>query len=401
MQRVDRRSVLVGCLAASALGVAAGTATPSEIDIAEILRRRVDIEKRTVGMAAVVVTRHGHRIVCYGRERLGNDRKVSGETLFEIGSITKIYTALLLADLARAGVLAIDDPVARHLPADFIVPERDGRPITLADLATHTSGLPTFPPVTRPFTEYRSPTEFYTALFGAIKSYGVADLKGWLREFKLPRTPGSGWEYSNMGYAILAQALSHRTDLSYEELLQRKVFTPLGLTSTFQTPPARVATRVAEGHDPKLNPAPPVDLGIFAPAGSLRSTAEDLGRFLRAVMPGSGSPLEPSAQLLLQTHRPAPQAGGQQALGWEILPAREGDYISKDGVTEGQCATAVFDPIARTGVMVLSNTLPQFGPTDTSPSGGGIGAADVARHILRPSIALESQGQPPINTVVS
>ena len=390
MRLVDRRSALVGCLAASAIGVAAGAATPSEIDIAEILRRRVDIEKRTVGIVAAVVTRRGHRIVCYGRERLGSDRKVSDETLFEIGSITKIYTALLLADLARAGVLAIDDPVARHLPADFIVPERDGRPITLADLATHTSGLPTFPPVTRPYAEYSSPTEFFTALFSAIKSYSVTDLKGWLREFKLPRVPGSGWEYSNMGYAILGLALSQRADLSYEELLRRKVLDPLGLTSTFLTPPARVAARVAEGHDAKLQPSPPVDLGIFAPAGSLRSTAEDLASFLRAVMPGSRSPVESSARLLLQTHRPAPPAGGQQALGWEILPAREGDYISKDGVTGGQCATAVFDPIVRTGFLVLSNTRPHFGPTDTSPSGGGIGAADIARHLLRPSIALES-----------
>jgi serine-type D-Ala-D-Ala carboxypeptidase/endopeptidase len=390
MRSVDRRSVLVGCLAASAVGVAARAATPSEIDISEILRRRVDIEKRTVGMAAAVVTPRGHRIICYGRERLGSDRQVSGETLFEIGSITKIFTALLLADLARAGVLAIDDPVSKHLPADFRVPERDGRPITLADLATHTSGLPTFPPVTRPFEEYRSPTEFFDALFGAIKLYSVADLKGWLRDFKLPRAPGSGWEYSNMGYAVLGLALSHRTDLSYEELLRRKVFNPLGLTSTFLTPPARVATRVAEGHDPKLNPVPPIDLGIFAPAGSLRSTAENLASFLRAVMPGSGSPVEPSARLILQTHRPAPPAGGQQALGWEILPAREGDYVSKDGVTGGQGATAVFDPVARTGVLVLSNTRPRFGPTDTSPSGGGIGAADVARHLLRPSIALKS-----------
>jgi CubicO group peptidase (beta-lactamase class C family) len=193
-----------------------------------------------------------------------------------------------------------------------------------------------------------------------------------------------------MGYAILGLALSHRADRSYGELLKRRIFDPLGLAGTFPIPPGSVTARVAEGHDAKLNPVPPVDLGIFAPAGSLRSTAEDLARFLRAVMPGSGSPVEPAARLLLQTLRPAPPAGGQQALGWEILPAREGDYVSKDGVTPGQCATAVFDPVRCTGVLVLSNTLPEFGSRDTSPSGGGIGAADVARHLMRPSIALES-----------
>jgi len=109
------------------------------------------------------------------------------------------------------------------------------------------------------------------------------------------------------------------------------------------------------------------------------------------VSSGSGSPLEPSARLLLQTLRPAPPAGGQQALGWEVLPAQEGDYVSKDGVVGGQCATAAFDPAGRVGVVVLSNTAPKFTVANTSPSGGGVGAADVARHVLRPSIAVGSE----------
>ena len=385
---IDRRRILVGGLAASLVGVAARAATPSKIEVAEILRRRVDVEKGTVGIAAAVVTHDGHRTVCHGRERLGSDQRVSGETLFEIGSITKIYTALLLAGLARNGVLAIDDPAAKHLPADFILPERDGRAITLADLATHTAGLPRFPPIGRPFEEFASLGEFLKARNEAMKSYALADLKAWFRDFKLPRTPGSGWEYSNLGYTLLGLALSYRTDFSYEDLLKRQILNPLGLTGTRLSPPATKPRHVAEAHDAKLNPVPPWDGGIFAPAGSLLSTVEDLAHFIRAVMPGSGSSLEPSARLLLQTLRPAPAAGGQQALGWEVLPANEGDYVSKDGVTPGQCASAVFDPARRTGVVVLSNTYPQFRNTDTSPSGGGMGAADIARHLLRPSIPL-------------
>jgi serine-type D-Ala-D-Ala carboxypeptidase/endopeptidase len=214
------------------------------------------------------------------------------------------------------------------------------------------------------------------------------DLKTWLRDFSLPRTPGSAWEYSNLGYALLGLALSHRTGLSYEELLTRRICNPLGLTGTQLRPPATNVSHLAEGHDTKLNRLPPYDGGIFAPAGDLRSTVKDLARFVQAVMPGSGSPLEPSARLLLQTIRPAPAAGGKQALGWEVLAANEGDYISKDGVTPGQCATAVFDPAGRMGVVALSNTFPVFQKTDTSPSGGGTGAADIARHLLRSSIPL-------------
>jgi len=364
-----RREVLIGALAAAA----PPALSSPETDIAGILRRRVDTEKYAVGMAAALVSHRNYQVFCYGRERLANDRKVSGETLFEMGSVTKIFTALLLTGMARDRMLAIDDPAEKHLPGDLKLPERDGRRITLADLATHTAGLPRFPPMDG-------------SIFEAMHSYSLAELKSWLAEFKLPRTPGSDWEYSNLGYALLALAVSHRANRSYEELLTQRIFAPIGLKNTFLRPPAQA--RLAEDHDARLNPMPSWDGGIFAPAGGLWASIEDLARFVQAVMPGSGSPLEASAQLLLHTRRPARAAGGQQALGWEVLPAREGDYVSKDGVVGGQCATAVFDPVRRRGVVVLSNTAPRFGRADSSPSGGGTGAADIARHFLRPSIPL-------------
>jgi D-alanyl-D-alanine-carboxypeptidase/D-alanyl-D-alanine-endopeptidase len=373
---VDRRSILWGAAAASMLCAGVRAMPLSEVDLAAILRHRVDVEKRSMGMAAAIISQRNYRVDCYGRERSADDRKVSGETLFEIGSITKIYTALLLTDMARDGLLAIDDPADKYLPQELKLPERDGRRISLADLATHTAGLPRFPPMKGP-------------IFEAMHSYSLTDLKSWLADFKLPGTPGFGWEYSNLGYCLLALALSHRAQRSYEELLTQRIFNPIGLTSTFLQPPA--GTRLAEDHDAKLNPMPSWDGGIFAPAGGLWASAGDLARFVQAVMPGSGSPLEPSARLLLQTSRPAQPAGGQQALGWEVLAAQEGDYVSKDGVVGGQCATAVFDPVARVGVVVLSNTAPQFTVAYTSPSGGGVGAADIARHVLRPSIALGSE----------
>jgi hypothetical protein len=115
-----------------------------------------------------------------------------------------------------------------------------------------------------------------------------------------------------------------------------------------------------------------------------------MGRFVRAVMPGSGSTIEPLNRSLLEVVRPAPPAGGKQALGWEILPTPAGEFLSKDGVTAGQCASAVYDAKKRHAVVVLSNTFPSFTGKSTSPSGGGIGAADVAQHLLSPSIPIEA-----------
>jgi D-alanyl-D-alanine-carboxypeptidase/D-alanyl-D-alanine-endopeptidase len=97
-------------------------AAPAESTIVKILGQRVDVEKRSVGMAAAVVTGRARRTVFYGAERVGSDRKVSDETLFEIGSITKVFTALLLANLARDGRVAIDDPAAKHLPSISLCP---------------------------------------------------------------------------------------------------------------------------------------------------------------------------------------------------------------------------------------------------------------------------------------
>src|SRR5262245_27179000 len=131
---------------AASQGLAAELPTLIDDDaIRDILRQRIDVEKRSVGMAVAVVTPGRKRFVSWGRERLGNDPRVTPATVFEIGSVTKVFTALLLANLARRGEVKLDDPVARHLPKDFHVAKINGRDITLADLATHTSGLPRAP----------------------------------------------------------------------------------------------------------------------------------------------------------------------------------------------------------------------------------------------------------------
>ena len=144
--------------------------------------------------------------------------------------------------------------------------------------------------------------------------------------------------------------------------------------------------RLAEGHDAALKPIPPLDIGIFSPAGALRSTPRDLARFAAAILPGSRAHIAPDERLLLSVRRPAPWIGGKQALGWEVLEAPGGAFVSKDGVTFGQAASMVFDPDKRVAIMVFSNTFPDL--RNSTLSGGGVGAADIARHLLRPQIPL-------------
>jgi serine-type D-Ala-D-Ala carboxypeptidase/endopeptidase len=347
------------------------TATLSSEAVRDILRRRIDVEKRATGMAVGIIERGRRRVVAYGNLDSGSARSVAANTLFEIGSLTKVFTALLLADMVQRHELEFDDPADRYLPTELRTPQRNGRAITLADLATHTSGLPLFPPITG------NPLE-------ALARYTISDLGSWLAGLTLSRVPGAQWGYSNVGYALLGLALANRAGTSFEALLDRRIVGPLKLTDTTPHPTGEAAQRLATGHDPTLAPILPLDLGIFAPAGALRSTAENLLTFASAALPGSRSPLEASSQLLLSIRRPAPAIGGEQALGWEVATATD-SFIVKDGVTAGQAASLVLDLPKRIGIVVLSNALPV---KMKAPPDGGVGAADLARHLIRPALPL-------------
>ena len=183
-----------------------------------------------------------------------------------------------------------------------------------------------------------------------------------------------------MGFCL---ALANKAATTYDALLNRRVIGPLNLKDTVLHPTGEATRRLAVGHDPKLAPIPPLDLGIFAPAGALRSTVEDLLIFVSAVLPNSRSPLEAPAQLLLSIRRPAPAIGGDQALGWEVVTGTD-PFVAKDGVTAGQAASIALDAPNQIGVVVLSNALPV---KMKAPPDGGVGAADLARRLIRPAWA--------------
>jgi serine-type D-Ala-D-Ala carboxypeptidase/endopeptidase len=232
-------------------------------------------------------------------------------SIFEIGSITKVFTATLLADMAREGLVALDDPVQKWLPDGVRMPSR-GRDITLEDLSTHRSGLPglpqglLLPAVTR---DRRDP---YARL-------DPARLEAAIPNTRPRREPGERFRYSNYAVGLLGYLLARRAGTSYERLVRVRICEPLGLADTWVQTPVADRGRVATPHDRWGRETGHWHLAALAGAGGLRSTAADLLAFL-ALHAGRGEPgLVAAAR---ETHRRRCDAGRAGiGLGWFILPA--------------------------------------------------------------------------------
>jgi CubicO group peptidase (beta-lactamase class C family) len=136
--------------------------TPSDAEIRQILIDRIDRDSQGVGIAVGVIDAKGHRVIAYGTLAKDDRRQIDGDTIFEIGSVTKVFTSLLLMDMVQRGEVALTDPVSKFLPSNVKMPERNGKKITLADLSTQTSGLPLMPANMRPKDPMNNPYADYT-----------------------------------------------------------------------------------------------------------------------------------------------------------------------------------------------------------------------------------------------
>lgn len=352
-------------LASLLLAATVATASPVDADIHRILADRIDSQRLGVGIVVGIVDPSGRRVVSHGTVDTTSKRPVNGDTLFEIGSATKVFTSLLLADAVARGEVALTDPVAKYLPESVKVPARGGKQITLQDLATHTSGLPRLPLNFAP----KDPANPYV-------DYTEAMLYEFLSGYELARDIGAQYEYSNLGAGLLGHVLARRAGMTFDQLIEKRITGPLGMKSTFIAIPSKEKARLAAGHDAELKPAANWDLTTLAGAGALRSSANDLLTFLAANLGLEKSPLAAPMTSMLAVRRPA-GAAGEIALGWHIAKSPAGnEVIWHNGGTGGYRSFIGFDPKKRLGVVVLSNV--------STPAG----VDDIGRHLLDPSAPL-------------
>jgi len=317
---------------------------PDAATIRAILARRIDVERRGVGMVVGTVSPKGRLVVAYGSRETGG-APVTGDTLFEIGSITKVFTGLLLEDMALKGEVGLDDPVSKYLPAAVKVPSRNGKAITLRQLATHTSGLP------RDFSHIKA-----RRLEDIYAAADEAQLYKLLATYELPRDPGDEWSYSNLGVGLLGVALSRRAGEDLETLVRHRITGPLGMPATTMNVASVPVGRLAVGHDADLRPVEPFPTGpAVAAAGAIRSSVNEMLNFLEAELNYRRTPLAAAMSGMLTEDRPG-MAGMRQAIGWMALDLPSGRVFTHSGGTTGQRAFAAFNPKTRQGVVVLSNS---------------------------------------------
>ena len=315
---------------------------PPDEEIRRIIADRIDVYRRSVGMVVGVIEPGGTRIVAHGRTSSTDALTPDGDTLFEVASITKVFTSLLLAEMARRGEVALDDPVAAYLPSEAKVPER-GRAITLRDLSTHVSGLPRFIEDFEPRDD-RNPYEDVT----------IDRLYAFLASHALRREVGTKYEYSNLGAALLGQALALKAGGDYEDVLRQRVLDPLSLSSTRVTLTAEMRSRLAPGHTEMLAQTSGWDQPIKG-AGALHSSAKDLLSLLAVALGYRDSSLAPAIDDMLQ---PANRIGPvPRALGWQTFTRSGREIVWHNGSSGGYRTFIGLVRSQRIGIVVLSNAV--------------------------------------------
>ena len=313
--------------------------------VQQILKQRIEVEKRGVGIVVGLVNAKGNQVFAQGSlNQAGTAAKPDGNTVFEIGSVTKVFTSLILADMVGQGEVALEDPVSKYLPNTVTMPTRDGREIRLLDLATHTSALP------------RMPTNLSPADIGnPYADYTVVQMYAFLSDCKLTRDIGVKCEYSNLGVGLLGHVLALRAGTDFESLVATRITKPLGMSGTAIALTPDMKKRLAPGHDEALSEVKNWDLPTLAGAGALRSTVNDMLILIEANMGKIKSKLLDAMALQQITRNESEVPNMSMALGWHKLKSFGEEVVWHNGQTGGYHSFIGFDKRRGVGVVVLAN----------------------------------------------
>ncbi|MFK5983677.1 MAG: serine hydrolase domain-containing protein [Flavobacteriaceae bacterium] len=302
-----------------------------------ILKKAKDFPNQT--QLSVGIIKNG--VINYYGVKLENDSIFNVDnykSVFEIGSITKVFTATILANFTLDKKLNLDDKINSHINVKL----NNGTEISFKQLANHTSGLP------------RLPSNLNLALVNPenpYQEYNEEKLKSYLRnKLKLSNTSGTHYDYSNLGVGLLGYVLSKIDNTSYEDLLKQYIFSKYKMLSS-TTKRENVEKLLIKGLDQSGNKVPNWDLSVLVGAGAMLSTVEDLSKFAVAQFDNTNKELK-----LTRTKTFAINAISDYGLGWEIINRKSGNIWHKhNGGTGGYSSSIIIDTTNKNGIIILSN----------------------------------------------
>ncbi len=317
---------------------------PSNAEVKDILDKHLIASKQAKGVVVALVDAGGIRIVTAGVAR--GESAVNADELFEIGSLTKTFTGLLLAIADGKGEARLDDAVEKFLPSGQSLRDAAGTPIRMVDLATHRSGLPRLATNLQP-KDQKNP----------YADYSEQDLLDFLKTFKATRDRNAQYEYSNIGFGLLGYVLTRAANAeSFEALLGARVLKPLGMNNTTSDAKKFIA-RLVQPHDANGRPTPAWELPIaHAGAGAIRSTIGDMGRYVEAIAGLKSTTLDPAISLALTMREQGPGRINPIGLAWMKIPFANREFFNHDGGTFGSSSSMMVDRAAKEGVIIIANT---------------------------------------------
>ena len=316
-----------------------------------------------------LITKDDTKEFHYGEIKKGSGSIPTSNTLYEIGSMTKTFTAILTAKLQEEGLLFLDDPITKFLP-EFVGSDFDKNNITLYHLITHTSGivevpLRKYPRILVSFMLRTNKGRFFPPRY----SYSTSEFLNEISRIKLKNNPGTTARYSNSGVGLVGKILERVTNSTYEELIKNRICNLLDMNDTRINVSKEQKERLATGYLHTGKEADPINIPSVASAGSIRSTVSDILKFLNVNLELSESSVSPVLEYC-KTTKFKPKISPflkfqlrllygiksfEVGLGWMISDLGDINIVGHGGGTEGFSTFMMMNLEQKAGVVVLSN----------------------------------------------
>jgi len=298
----------------------------------------------TVGLVLGVLKKNVTHVYGYGETRKGSKIIPNGNTLFEIGSISKTFTATLLSDLVLKRKIGLDDPINKYLPDSIPALQFNGVPINIKNLSNHSSGLPRMPMNLFLTSDPANP----------YKHYNEAMLFYFLKRFKPIREPGKEYEYSNLAVGLLGVILERVSGMPYESLLQQTICKPLALKNTRVSFSKTDSANAASGHNENGQLVSSWEFMSLVAAGGMRSSVDDLLLYAKEQGTEGHSTIQKAINV---THQQTFQHGENRVgLGWHIVADNGNKYLAHTGQTGGYWCMMLINQSTGNSIVVLTNS---------------------------------------------